>query len=47
MYDAAEKGDAALVKSLLEQGVDINWKNKNYVRRIHIIYTIKILFEIR
>ena len=46
MYDAAEKGDVALVKSLLEQGADVNWKNKDKVRRIHIIYTI-ILFEIR
>ena len=46
MYDAAEKGNIAVVKSLLKQGVDINWKNKDWVRRIHIIYTI-IPFEIR
>ena len=47
MYDAAERGDVALVKSLLEQGVDAN-EYKDWVRRIHIIiYTIKILFEIR
>ena len=44
MFDAAKGGDVALVKSLLEQGVDINYKN--VVRRIHIIYTI-ILLEIR
>ena len=46
MFDAAMKGDVALVKSLLEQGADINWKNEDWVRRIHIIDTI-ILFEIR
>ena len=46
MFDAARFGNVALVKSLLEQGVDVNWKNEDDVRRIHIIYTI-ILFEIR
>ena len=46
MIDAAYNGDVALVKSLLKQGVDPN-KYKDEVRRIHIIYTIKILFEIR
>jgi ankyrin repeat protein len=46
LLDAAKKGNIAVVKSLLEQGVDVNWKNKDEVRIIHIIYTI-ILFEIR
>ena len=45
MFDAAEKGDVALVKSLLEQGVDAN-EYKDWVRRILIMFTI-ILFEIR
>ena len=44
MCDAARDGNDAIVKSLLEQGVDVNYKS--LVRRIHIIYTI-ILFEIR
>ena len=44
MCDAAWNGDADLVKSLLEQGANVSYKNP--VRRIHIIYTI-ILFEIR
>ena len=44
MFDAAKNGDDALVKSLLEQGANVNYKDS--VRRIHIIYTI-ILFEIR
>ena len=44
MYYAAGNGNVALVKSLLEQGADVNYKDR--VRRIHIIYTI-ILFEIR
>ena len=45
MYDAARNGNGALVKSLLEQGANVNYKD-SVRRRIHIIYTI-ILFEIR